>query len=327
MANEAFESIKMDHSQASNTMFVFVPGAWHPTDYLEPMRNYLSERGYNSIAISHQTLDPINPGTSVFDDAAKLEKVVKELLDAGKNIILVMREYNNNDSYGGSVGSQAIGHLLSKFRSTPSHGEENISKIGKIVRLVYVAALVPLAGETTAALSEVIAADNANEFSLPLEIVDGRMFCKQEIKELFYGDLPESERDKYYKLLQGWPATGRPDIPTHFGWQYVPSTYICATNDRVVSAKAQARMWSRANATVSNLEASQSLLKQWTNSRLGEKPCATTGSGDSVVVGKPLSSGPGYMTVKEIDSDHCSMFILRKHVEVLGSILIEMVEP
>lgn len=93
MANEAHIHITMDHDEAKKTVFVFIPGAWHLTNYLDPIRNHLSKMGLESVAVSHQTLDPINPGSSVFEDAAKVEKVVKELLNAGKNVVVVMREY------------------------------------------------------------------------------------------------------------------------------------------------------------------------------------------------------------------------------------------
>lgn len=84
-------------------------------------------------------------------------------------------------------------------------------------------------------------------------------------------------------------------------------------NDQALSVKAQTCMWTRANE----------VLGGDINGSLEEKPCIPS-SGD--LVGHDASRGPGLMTVKEIDSDHCSMFILRKHVELLGRILIEMVE-
>ncbi|KAJ4406055.1 hypothetical protein N0V82_010201 [Gnomoniopsis sp. IMI 355080] len=328
-SHEPVNDIAMDRSKVKNAVFVFVPGAWHTTDYLEPMRNYLSEKGYDSVAVSHQTLDPINPGRSVFDDASKLEKAIKELLDTGRNVIVVMREFRtppgesvaersahltlHKDSYGGAVGSQAIGHLLSKIKSTPStHDEDKAGKMGKVLRLVYVAALIPQADETSAALGELIAAENGNK-GLPIDFVDGKMFCKEEIKEVFYGDLPPSERNKYYHLLHGWPVTGRPDVPTHFGWKFVPSTYICAMNDQAVSAKAQTRMWTRVKEVL-----------EGTNTGIIQENLRTASSGD--LVNQGVARGTGLLTVKEIDSDHCSMFILRKHVELLGSFLIEMVE-
>lgn len=91
------------------------------------------------------------------------------------------------DSYGGSVGSQAIGSLLSTIKSTASQDKDKASKMGKVLHLVYVAAIIPQVGETSAMLSELMIADNDNMDTLPLEFVDGKMFCKEEIKELFYG--------------------------------------------------------------------------------------------------------------------------------------------
>lgn len=138
--------------------------------------------------------------------------------------------------------------------------------------------------------------------------------------------MPASERDKYYDLLQGWPVTGASDALTHFGWKYVPSTYVCAVNDRIVSAKAQTRMWTRVNAYLSNLEATLSNLKHVDN-MLEEQHCSASSAASSgEIIDQNVSQGPGLLTVKEIHSDHCSMFILREHVESLGSMLLEIVE-
>lgn len=74
-----------------NPVFIFVPGGWHTTDYFKPMRDYLREKGYDSVAVSHRALEPINPGNSVFEDADKLEKVLKQLITTGNDVVVVMR--------------------------------------------------------------------------------------------------------------------------------------------------------------------------------------------------------------------------------------------
>lgn len=190
-------------------VFVFVPGGWHPTDYLEPMRDYLHENGFDSVAVSHRTLESINPGSSIFDDAEKLENVVKQLINTGNDVILVMRElglfihrpesgkfeYNLIhltlfvDSYGGIVGSQAIGHLLSdsSVSNVSIEGDETVS-MGKVLYLVYVAAVIPQEGETIADVGKLVAADSDSKERLPVEIVAGNQICKEGVKKLFYGE-------------------------------------------------------------------------------------------------------------------------------------------
>lgn len=88
------DSNKMNPAKANIAVFVFVPGAWHPTNYLEPIRTHLHAKGHESIAIGHKTLDSVDPGDSVLDDAAKVEQTVQGLLNAGKDVILVMRKFN-----------------------------------------------------------------------------------------------------------------------------------------------------------------------------------------------------------------------------------------
>lgn len=122
-------------------------------------------------------------------------------------------------------------------------------------------------------------------------------------------DLRETDRSKYYRLLQAFPAMGLPDAPTHFGWQLVPSTYICATNDRALSCNAQERMWQRADEALSG------------GTTLEGRKCTAS---SREALGQKPTRDMGMFTVKLIHSDHCSMFILRKHVESLGSTLMEI---
>lgn len=135
------------------------------------------------------------------------------------------------------------------------------------------------------------------------------------------GDLPESDRDKYYNLLQAWPAgVDTPDASTHFGWKYVPSTYIHATNDWVVSLKAQIRMLARTNNVLSLQSGGLMVDREAsTATKISFKNKDCEGQDPSLV--------QDAVTVKLIESDHCSMFILRKHVKLLGRMLIESAEP
>lgn len=134
---------------------------------------------------------------------------MKQLINTGNDVILVMRElglfihlpesgkfdYNLMhltlfvDSYGGIVGSQAIDHLLSdsSVSNISNHGNENV-KMGKILYLVYIAAVIPQEGETIEDVGKLVAADSDSKERLPVEIVAGNQVCKEGVKELFYGE-------------------------------------------------------------------------------------------------------------------------------------------
>lgn len=92
------------------------------------------------------------------------------------------------DSYGGTVGSQAIGHLLSDTSvSNVSNGGDETVKMGKVLHLVYVAAIIPQQGENIADVGKLVAADSDSKEGFPVEIVAGNQICKEVVKELFYG--------------------------------------------------------------------------------------------------------------------------------------------
>ncbi|CAN8096930.1 unnamed protein product [Discula destructiva] len=293
-------------SEVVKVVFVFVPGAFHPTAYFQPIRDYLHKQGHESIAIGHSVLDLVNPGSCFLDDAAKVEKTVKALLDEDKNVVLVMH------SYGGIVGSQATGDLMASLEAA-SPSADNHGGMGKILNLFYVAALIGLEGESIPQVSAMVSAipttnpDGADLFSL-LDIVDGKMVFKEEIKDAFYHDLTESERLKYYNLLRPMLVAG-PEPITNAGWRHLPSTYIYAKADRIISSEAQRHFVQRADEQLTIQAAG--LLSSRNESVLDALRDAS------------FAEVPWRFQIAEIDSDHCSMFILPKHVEKLAKILIE----
>lgn len=243
----------------------------------------------------------------------------------------------STDSYGGQVGSQAIGHLLSNTKSHASDDKED-DNTGKILHLFYVTAMVPLEGETGQEAGALISA--ANNESGPhdtllqgLDIVDGKLVCKEEVKDMFYrthsalflprdvecedtshvislmpiitDDLAKAERDKYFQMLQGMPAALPTIAITHTGWDCIPSTYVYALRDRMISLPAQKCIVARANK---HLSAQTDGLERNVDG--------------NHAAGSANNPAAASFRTAEIDSDHCSMFILSEHVEKLTQILI-----
>lgn len=78
---------------ANKVVFVFVPGAFHTTDYFQPTRDHLREKGFESVAIGHKSMELDYTGAGSFhEDATKVEEAVSLLLDEGKDVVLVMRK-------------------------------------------------------------------------------------------------------------------------------------------------------------------------------------------------------------------------------------------
>ena len=114
---------------------VFIPGFWHTSEGFSPLAALLRKAGYPTTPID---LPGANTHPSLPDftqDVATTQKIVTELADAGKEVIVVMHS-------GGSIsGSEALRNLGRKQRLAEG-------KKGGVVRVVYIGILLPKAGTT-----------------------------------------------------------------------------------------------------------------------------------------------------------------------------------
>lgn len=131
---------------SSKPTFVLVPGAWHRTGYFAQIRAYLSEHGYPSVAVATPSVGSDPPATSMDVDIVAVEAAVRKVLDGGEDVVLLMH------SYGGGPGSVAAGRIAEGLLKSGPVGEGK----GRIKRLVYVAAFVPIEGEPMGSPATVI---------------------------------------------------------------------------------------------------------------------------------------------------------------------------
>lgn len=130
---------------SSKPTFVLVPGAWHRTGYFAQIRAYLSEHGYPSVAVATPSVGSDPPASSMDVDTVAVEAAVQKVMDGGDDVILLMH------SYGGGPGSEAAGKIAEELlKSGPVEGK------GRIKRLVFVAAFVPIEGEPMGSPATVI---------------------------------------------------------------------------------------------------------------------------------------------------------------------------
>ena len=123
----------------SKPTFLFIPGAWHFPAYFDPLIAYLSEHGYSSVAVTLPAVNSSPAATSLQPDVDAAAAALAALLDDGADVVVVMH------SYGGMVGTDAVGRVVKERASADgSEGKQS----AKIKRLVYVAAHVPLEGQS-----------------------------------------------------------------------------------------------------------------------------------------------------------------------------------
>lgn len=208
---------------ATKPTIIFVHGIWADGSSWNSQILALQAKGYPVISVQ-------NPITSLADDVAATNRAINQ---AKGDVILV------GHSWGGFVITQA--------GNNP-----------KVTGLVYVAALVPDAGETLPTLS---AKGPAVTLSNYFEPVDGFIYLSKEgVKKVFAQDLPAKEQDLIH-------ATQTPAAQQVFGdksgepaWKTKPSWYILAKSDKAINPELERFMAKRANAKTTEIEASHVVM-------------------------------------------------------------------
>jgi pimeloyl-ACP methyl ester carboxylesterase len=119
----------------SKPTIVFPPGAWHTPDCFDIVREQLHQRGWETEAVAYPSMGAEPPNKGLAEDAAAVRVVLDELINHGKDIVLVVH------SYGGLVGQNAVDGLGVKQRQAAG-------KRGGIINFVYLAAFVAPKGLT-----------------------------------------------------------------------------------------------------------------------------------------------------------------------------------
>jgi pimeloyl-ACP methyl ester carboxylesterase len=118
---------------SSRPIIVFVPGFWHTTEGFAAVSALLRKAGYPTVPFDLPSAGA-HPGHPDFtQDVAAFRTVVTDLVDDGKEVIVVMH------SGGSIIGSEGLRGLGKESRG---------GKGGGVVKLVFIAILLPDAGMT-----------------------------------------------------------------------------------------------------------------------------------------------------------------------------------
>ncbi|KAK3896992.1 hypothetical protein C8A05DRAFT_48207 [Staphylotrichum tortipilum] len=152
-------------------------------------------------------------------DVNAVADALTTLLDDGSDDVVVVMH-----SYGGMVGTDAVGKVVEER----SQGGNNT---GKIRRLVYVSAYVPLEGHTLGKAME----GAVQEPPPPPEYLsfEAPYIALNDLAvDTFYHDVPEPLVSQYAPLLGKQPAATFATPVGYAGWRRVPSTFVYTTHDR-----------------------------------------------------------------------------------------------
>ena len=133
------------HRTMSKPTVVFIPGSYVLLKAYQPLFDAVSSAGYDIKGVHLPTIGPSarqgrdGPAPSMYDDADMIAREVETLADQDKDVILF------GHSYGGVPMSQSTKGLGKEARAAKG-------KPGGIVRLAYIAALVPPLGGSAGSL-------------------------------------------------------------------------------------------------------------------------------------------------------------------------------
>ncbi|MFD6159941.1 alpha/beta fold hydrolase [Nocardia sp. NPDC060256] len=167
-------------------------------------------------------------------DGSCFSKLIPTLQAQGHEVVSTQ---NSLDTVAGDIAAvkRALGRVSSPaILVGHSYGGTVITGAGiddRVAGLVYIAALAPDEDETSQSLQAKFPPTDVFEH---IEIVDGRIWLRQDGIECFAGDLSEQEQQLVW-ATQGVPATDLFDQKVEgTAWKSKPSWYIVGKHDRTV---------------------------------------------------------------------------------------------
>jgi pimeloyl-ACP methyl ester carboxylesterase len=219
LAAPAFAAAPAAPAGAKN--IVIVPGAFVDGSGWHVVHDILFHAGYKVTVVqtSHTTLD---------DDVAATRKILFQQVG---NVVLV----------GNGIGGTVI---------------SNVGTGDKVKAMVYVAALVPEVGETSALL---LASMPGASHSVKTDFAGYKFFEAAKFHEDFAADLSEN-RSNFMAVSQVPVTSATLGTPSYFAvWHKKPSYAVVATEDRVINPELQRWMYKRAGAKVTEIKASHAV--------------------------------------------------------------------
>jgi pimeloyl-ACP methyl ester carboxylesterase len=210
-------------TSATNTTIVLVHGAWADGTGWQEVIPLLQKEGYKVVAAQ-------NPLSSLANDVETTKRLIDRETGRGRNVVVVAH------SYGGAVMSGAAA------------GNPGVKA------LVYIAALAPDVGEQAGALLQQHPTEIFSAFEP--DAAGFIYLSADKYPQLFAGDLPERQARVMW-------ASHKPIHSAIFGqsnpaaaWRTVPSWFIVAQQDRVISPDLERFYAKRMNARTTEMAAS-----------------------------------------------------------------------
>jgi len=205
---------------------VIVPGAWQTPCMFETFVTHLGAHGYSTTVVKLPSVDPPQPLTSIDEDILAVQQTLLPLIEAGKDVVLVMH------SYGSIPGSEAVKGL--------AKADQEKDEDGGVISLVYMAGFLLRKGQTLL--------DAKAEPTLWNELdSESQLLTVPDPHTTFYNDLPDPPA--LYLSPYNVPEVYPKQSPAVFGvkityeaWKYIPSTLIFPQQDNATPLSDTRRM-------------------------------------------------------------------------------------
>ncbi|KAE8309980.1 alpha/beta-hydrolase [Aspergillus transmontanensis] len=220
---------------------VLVQGSFQTPLVYDDLLTRLRDLGYSVI------LPPLPSGSDVHhddfpirtltDDALAVTKVVEQLVEDGKTVVLVMH------SYGGIVGSEAIPESLS-YRARQTRGQK-----GGVIHLFYYTAFLLDKGKSVLETFGESPKNDVRVLVSPFDTQTGDFSIRNGASTL-YSDLPDAEAKLWESRLIAQSYRVQTTPVTRAAYEYTPSTYLVCDNDQAVPPQFQRTFAGMAKAQV-----------------------------------------------------------------------------
>lgn len=222
-------------SPSDNIAFVLVPPSFSPSSFYDRVVPLLNKKGY---AAYPTDLKSVNDGegapVSMYEDAAEIGSVIARLVDQGKGVVLVA------NSYGGIPATQAAKGLSKAER-------EAVSKPGGLVAIIYLSSFIAPDG---GCINDLMAGKMPENTKQP---EDYHTMDPKTDAEYIFTHLSNDEKADYAYRLKKHSSRTFDDRLTHIGYLHVPSTYVIATDDLIVTPDFAKSMVNAANRKGANI--------------------------------------------------------------------------
>ena len=206
----------------SKPHIILIHGAYHDGSCYDRVTPLLHASGYESTAVDLPSAGTEPPATTLEPDIECVRSAIQPLLDAGRDIVVVMH------SYGGIVGTTSLSGMSKKHRS-----EQHLE--GGVTHLVYLASRMPYLGQSTKSMG----GGRGGSVGSSAHRLDGEKMYHMDPVNRFYHDIPKDEAEEYAKRLK-WHSMASLSAPaTSMAWTEVESTYLVCHEDRTIEVEQQ----------------------------------------------------------------------------------------